>query len=1007
MLPIKLKMQAFASYADAVEIDFEKLNSLFLIHGATGSGKTAILDAMMYALYGKSSGDGRSTFRCALPAAENLPTEVEFTFRSGGRLYKFTRSIRITPRSKKEESRQDCFVYEESEEQFRAIFENPTQARVNSEAERITGLTADQFRQVVILPQGQFERLLTSKSEDKEATLSTLFAADKYTKISAKLSEKANAMKNEIEHESTALKAVLAAENAESISELQQKAENLNEEKSRLAPLAEKADKTLSAVREKLTAAEVLGGKFSALEGDEKQLAELEKNAGKIAEIKAVLAKNAEAGKLRPEYMKTISAAEDFDARKIQLASARNSAEAAVNQFALVNERAKAVAEGEKLYKVQLSELAVLSGLEQVYERISSAESRRSRLARELAEVERSGLLLSEAEKKTVADIEKYEAEQTEIREKYSAVLPDLLSRKKSLENGAEAEKKLIVYSRALDDIKGAVGKLKREAAALDEQKNTAEKSYDRLYEQFISNTAAELSSALKDGMPCPVCGSTVHPCPAENSGEVVTAEAVKSAKSAFESAYEAAAKKHNEAETQAARIPAAEEHIGNMLKVIEDCGYSAEELKRVTDEAETAEKKNALLPKIKEQLAGLSAQREDVKNKISDAAQRKAQLQSELSAADAETETLRNQLDKRFPDAVSYKAGVAEIKAEIEKFEKEKSVFEEAMKIAENNKIKTAEALLKAEEEVFAAQKNLDSANKNFSLRLSQAGFPSAEDYKKALLPDDIAAEYASEAERYDLERHALNGRINQLKSELEGREKPELDGIRREAEEAQTELARLSAEYSLACQQLQRVNKVIEDCSVRFAESEKRREEYDKLSNYAKFMVGSKGVSFTRYILGIILGLVVEEANNILSGVHGGRFRLCIKSDMDDMRSKQGLDLEVETITADGSARYGVKDLSGGEKFLISLALSLGLSSVAQSRSGGIKIEAMFIDEGFGSLDTGLLREAVGILCGLTSERSTIGIISHVSELKSVIPCGISVEKDKEGCSKILSTV
>ena len=138
----------------------------------------------------------------------------------------------------------------------------------------------------------------------------------------------------------------------------------------------------------------------------------------------------------------------------------------------------------------------------------------------------------------------------------------------------------------------------------------------------------------------------------------------------------------------------------------------------------------------------------------------------------------------------------------------------------------------------------------------------------------------------------------------------------------------------------------------------------------------------------------------------MHGGRFRLCIKTDL-AANSKQGLDLEVENLTADGSAKYSVKDLSGGEKFLISLALSLGLSSVAQSRSGGIKIEAMFIDEGFGSLDTGLLREAVGILCGLTSERSTIGIISHVSELKSVIPCGISVAKDKDGSSTILSTV
>ena len=443
------------------------------------------------------------------------------------------------------------------------------------------------------------------------------------------------------------------------------------------------------------------------------------------------------------------------------------------------------------------------------------------------------------------------------------------------------------------------------------------------------------------------------------------------------------------------------------MLKIIEDCGYTADQLREVTEKAEEAEKRAALLPKIKEQLSGLAAQSEDLKNKAEEAAQRRVRLQSEASAANAEAETLKKQLDKRFPDVVSYKAGIAEIKSVIEKFEKEKTAFDEAMKTAESNRIKTAEALAKAEEEALAAQQNLDNANKIFSLRLAQAGFASAEDYKKALLSDVTAAEYAAEAERYDLERHALTERLAQLRTELDGMEKPALDLIRGETEKLQAEFAELSAGLSVASQKIERLEKLYADCSARFAETEQRREKYDKLYAYAKFMVGSTGISFTRYILGIILGLVVEEANSILSGVHGGRFRLCVRSDITDMRVKQGLDLEVETITAEGIAKYGVKDLSGGEKFLISLALSLGLSAVVQSRSGGIRIDAMFIDEGFGSLDTGLLREAVGILCGLTSERSTIGIISHVSELKSVIPCGISVAKDKDGCSEILSTV
>ncbi|MDE7278134.1 MAG: AAA family ATPase, partial [Oscillospiraceae bacterium] len=146
MLPVKLVIQAFESYADQTEIDFERLDSLFLIHGETGAGKTAVLDAVTYALYGESSGGERTDMRCALPAAENLPTMVEFTFKIRGELYKFTRSITVTPRSKKLEARQDCFYFDKTSDCFRAFFENPKQTFVRAKAEELTGLSAEQFR---------------------------------------------------------------------------------------------------------------------------------------------------------------------------------------------------------------------------------------------------------------------------------------------------------------------------------------------------------------------------------------------------------------------------------------------------------------------------------------------------------------------------------------------------------------------------------------------------------------------------------------------------------------------------------------------------------------------------------------------------------------------------------------------------------------------------------------------------------------------------------------------
>ena len=848
--------------------------------------------------------------------------------------------------------------------------------------------------------------MLTSGTKDKEKTFSTLFAADKYTAVSDKINEKRLAMKDDIAKEDKALQAVLDTERVQSISELEQLAEKNEQDVALLVSTVDEAEKTLKKVREKLTVAEIVAEKFRTMEETQQKLSDLDKLSERIDFIKSAVRKNNEAAKIRPEYMETLSCGETLTIRKNQLRNAKESAEAAEKNYIVISEKGKAVAEREKLYKSRISEFAVLSGLSDVYGKIGIAEGKRSKAERELADAERNCLMIAEAMKNSNSEIEKLIAEQNEIQDKYAVGLAELLSRKKSLEAGAEAEKKCTEYRNGLKKIEDAVARMKNEAIVLEKQKNEAEKNYDKLYSEFIANTAAELSSSLKDGFPCPVCGSTHHPCPAQLSGTAVTSEDVKRAKSNFEKAYDLLANKNNDIKTQENRIPDGKNHIAEQMKIMSECGYSADELKRVSNEAEFAKRKNDMLPEIRKKISQLNAHIDDLKIKTDEAVQRRLSVQSELSAAKAEIEALKNQLDKRYPDAISYNAGITALKSEIEAFEKEKSAFDEAMKLAENNRIKTIEVLKKAEEEIFSAQKNCDNANKNFSMKLSQYGFSTVEEYKCALLPDNTAVEYAAEAERYDLDRHAFNEQLVQIKTELYGKEKPQLEIIRQEAEIYQKEFSEKAMELSAVKQKISHLKKLISDCGERFAEIERKRKKYEKLDEFADFMMGKKGISFTRYILGIILRLVVDEANSILADVHGGRFRLCVKTELAG-NSKQGLDLEVETLTADGSAVYGVKDLSGGEKFLISLALSLGLSSVVQSRSGGVKIDAMFIDEGFGSLDTALLREAVGILCGLTHERSTIGIISHVSELKSIIPCGISVAKNNEGCSTILSTV
>ncbi|MGN0674366.1 MAG: AAA family ATPase, partial [Oscillospiraceae bacterium] len=548
MLPVKLKMQAFASYVNAAEIDFEDLDSLFLIHGETGAGKTAVLDGIMYALYGESSGGERTEMRCALPSAENIPTEVEFIFRARGGLYKFTRSIIITPRSKKLDQRQDCFYFDSESGQYRAFFENPKQAFVRQKAEELTGLTAEQFRQVIILPQGRFERLLTSGSAEKEAILSTLFGAEKYTKLSDRLSEKAEAYRKDIAAENAAMKAMLAAENAESPEQLSEEADRLKTEAEALSPQLSDSKKALAETREKLTAAELLAAKFSSLAEAEKRLSVLDSSREKIEEMRRLLSINETALKAGPEFTAAASASEAFKMRSEQLSAAEKNFADAEAELADVLKKSEAIKQKESEYAKKAEELAVLNRLAPVYEKISLAESTLKKLAAERISIDKACGLTAASLENTSAEIARLSALREKITREFSRRIPSLSARKTALENGAAAEKRLAKFTSALEGIKKKVSTLKIKAEQLKSEKNIAEEKYDRLYGEYLLSTASELSSKLKEGQPCPVCGSLSHPFPAEKNGSSVTAAEVKNARAEFEKAAAALSEKLSEA---------------------------------------------------------------------------------------------------------------------------------------------------------------------------------------------------------------------------------------------------------------------------------------------------------------------------------------------------------------------------------------------------------------------------------------------------------------------------
>lgn len=999
MLPVKLKLQAFASYVEAAEIDFERLDRLFLIHGETGAGKTAVLDAVTYALYGESSGGDRTDMRCVLPAAEKLPTLVEFTFKIRGGLYKFTRTVTVTPRSKKLEQKQDCFYFDASSGCFRSFFDNPKQSSVRAKAEELTGLSAEQFRQVIILPQGKFEQLLTSASRDKEDILSTLFGADKYTRLSDKLWEKSEALRKRLDGEARALDSMLAAEKIESREQLEPELERLRTEADALSPQLEEARRELSESRGRLTAAELLAAKFSELEAAEKRLAELDLSREDTESRRLLLKRHENASRALGERNAFASAEKNFADRENLLALAEKSLSSAEKGLAEAEKVKAAFSEREAENKVKSEKLAVLISLAPLYEKISRKIEELNRLS---AQAELCAKRFGAAEKKAL-DCDKAVSELREKREyiehNFSRRLPELAARLEDLKRGAEAEKRLAAYSAALEKIREKIALLNGGADRLEAERAAAEKRYDKLYGDYIRNAAAELSSRLKEGMPCPVCGSLSHPAPAEASESSATAAEVKAARAVFEKLSAELANMRTEIAREEARIPAAEDCIASERRIVSDTRYTPEELEAVLPEYGKAAAENGKLPETDRRLNELSALRTELESLLAAEARELEAARNAEYGAKAEISAIRESLDPEFGDETAYAAEVRRLKADTEAFVREKEQADSSRSAAERLRIQAAAAAEQARNECGSARSARDSAKAAFMEKLSVLGI-APEEYGGLLLTEENAARLSDGIKEYDLAMHAARERAGTLKKELADKARPQLEELKAAAENAENILSELSGRQALAEERLVRLQKLSEEYSDRFAVLLAERESSDKLSAFAGFMRGDRGISFTRYFLGMMLSLVTDEANRILADVSGGRFRLRVKSG-GGANSKQGLDLEAETLTADFKAAYGVKNLSGGEKFLISLALSLGLSAVAQSRSGGIGVEAMFIDEGFGSLDPASLKEAVSVLCGLAAGRSSIGIISHVEELKNVIPCGIRIKKNAAGAS------
>lgn len=1025
MRPIKLTLTAFGPYRDGETIDFTELGThrLFVISGNTGAGKTTIFDAICFALYGAASGEDRAETRMLRShfAGDDSHTSVEFDFAVGKRSYRIFRQLPHRKAGNKSETPGKAELYETTSGEMVPCVDRFMITDVNNKLETIIGLTKDQFSQIVMLPQGEFRKLLTSDTDNKEDILRRIFRTDLYRKLEERFQQQHRELRDEATKARTRLDVVigqagdtlpqraesaLAAVLAQQYRGVSQMLDALAQEAAHYREAAGAAEGRKAAASERLAAEEAQlrealarNGRFAELATRRARAVELEQQRPAAEARERQLALAERAARLEPHEERAARAVADAAAKRERLAAAIAAAEAAAAALAdaELRQRAEAAREPERRAAEREAErLAALAPLVQTLaerrsevERLLGAERA---LAAKQQEADRALAQLRETKQAAAARIAEAEAATAKLPE-LQEQLQRLRDKLRLLMELTEASKRFDEFTRLEAEHKQVVHKLRSE--------------HDRLESAWLEGQASLLAVHLHDGKPCPVCGSAEHPAKAQPSAELPSREALQHLKQQLQKA---------EHELSTASAQAASAHEGRNRRGGDIAEYGivleadlTEQQAATTKEGSRLREETDRLKRIYTELTALREQAADADRQLDARLREKDELAVQLQAAASDRSAKQSRLEAeleaieeplRTPEKLN--AQLSAVRQAADKLNAAWKAAEEALKASTTKLAEQRAATEQLTHTVAEAEAEQTEAAARFQSELAKDGFEDADSYRSVKLSESTRATLKAESQAYRTAVAAAAEGIAQLEQALEGQSPIDTAPLEQALTDLKTELEQVLAQLQTAdryANEADRLRTAVSDAGGRCTELEQQLEQVADLYSMMKGDNALK-ISFERYILIEYLDQILHAANERLRGLSDGQFVLQ-RSDRLEARGKQsGLGLDV--YDAYTGQNRDVKSLSGGEKFNASLALALGMTDVIQSHQGGISIEMMFIDEGFGSLDEESLGKAIQTLIDLQKAGRMIGVISHVQELKQAFPAAIEVSKSKEGHSK-----
>lgn len=1013
MRPIKLTMQAFGAYAKKEVIDFEKLGTeqIFVISGKTGAGKSTIFDAISFAIFGKANTFDRESFSMRSHfATDKEITEVTLVFRLKEHIYQISRipqqEIAKQRGNGTTTSPQKAELYELIGNEMKLLASSVRD--VNTKMEELIQLNVDQFRQILMIPQGEFRELLVSDSKEKEAILQRLAHTLYYEKVEKILWEKqkeAEVFVIEARKKVTELAELslpdedVAGKTTAEISELQTKL--VEKETTTLAEFEEELifnREQTSKVVEKVTLAKEQLLDWQNLDLYTQEVASLEQETDFYATTQKQIEKAKRAGNLRSQDALCIRLKEQLQSAETNEQEITEQANKVAIQFSTAKKQTEILAE-------QAGELEknkrLLFQLEEMEPKLMELES--TTVQKKCAELEwknQTDHLQQVITKQQVLTEQTKQAEErlAEINQAELANL-EAMNKRTQLEILIEKNRELISKRTKMVAWEKQKQAEQQTLTQLLSQTETIEMMIRQEEAKLKNEQAASLAEHLHDGNACPVCGSIEHPNLAtfEEAADLEKLEETRATFQAKQLAISTAEKAISQLDWQLNEWRDISEL--KLTELEENVTANTQTLNDLTKEIEELQSKIAQKETLQTKIETLKNNQSEIELEKNNVAQHVESLHQQVQLAAGKLSYLEQAIPAELRDKTIFDKQKKIVQTSIQNYEQQKEQVDAAYKQAEKETTRLESTLTVATKTTLEANKALQVQREIFKEAMKQNHFLSYEDYKQALMSDETLKIQEEKVSAFQKKRHLAISRQADLTEKLKDKQKPNIDQLESIMKEKQQILAQLEEKTMRQRELVSKRKELIENYQKSIQAVEQAEVNYADIGLLSDAARGknARRITFERYILAMFLDTIINRANHRLSKMTSGRFELHRKIEKAKGNVQSGLELEVfDEYT--GLTRH-VKTLSGGESFKTSLALALSLAEVVQEMAGGISLETMFIDEGFGTLDPESLEVAVECLLETQENGRLVGIISHVPELKERISARLEVTATNHG--------